>query len=80
MSTAEIKQAIDAMTADERVRLTAWMVSRYPLLNVEQLMEYAAGLAARGEWSPAPPTEENRPKGKLLDHALRVAEGWDLDK
>ena len=80
MSTAEIKQSIEAMTADERARLTAWMVSGYPLLNVEQLIEHAAGLVARGEWSPAPPTEENRPKGKLLDHALRVAEERDLDK
>ena len=75
MSTAEIKQAIEAMTEDERVRLTAWIVSRYPLLNVEQLMGQAAGLVARGEWAPTPPTEENRPKGKTFDHAMKVAEG-----
>lgn len=65
---------IEAMTDEERARLTAWMVSRYPVLNVEQLMGHAAGLVACGEWAPAPPTEENRPQGKLLDHALRVAQ------
>lgn len=80
MSTAEIKQAIEAMTEDERARLTAWMVSRYPVLKVEQLMERAAGLVTRGEWAPTPPTPENRPQGKMLDHALRVAEEHDLNK
>ncbi len=80
MSTAEIKRAIEAMTEDERARLTAWMVSRYPVLKVEQLMGRAAGLVARGEWGPTAPTRENRPQGKMLDHALRVAEERDLDK
>ncbi len=80
MSTAEIKQAIEAMPDDERARLTVWIVARYPVLRVEQLMGRAAGLVARGEWAPTPPTDDNRPKGKLLDHALRVAEGRDLDK
>lgn len=80
MSTSEIKQAIEAMTQDERVHLTAWMVSRYPALEVEQLMGRAAGLVARGEWAPTPPSPENRPEGKMRDHALRVAEERDLDK
>lgn len=74
MSTAEIKQAIEAMPEEKRARLAAWMVSRYPVLKVEQLMERAAGLVARGEWTPTPPTPENRPQGPTLDHALRVAE------
>ena len=80
MSLSEIQRAVDTLPADERLRLTAWMVSRYPLLRVEQLMASAAKLVDDGEWAPSPPTDDNRPKGKILDHALRVAEELDLGK
>lgn len=80
MSLREIQQAVDTLPGDERLRLTAWMVSRYPLLRVEHLMASAAQLVDRGEWVPLPPTDENRPQGKILDHALRVAEEFDLGK
>lgn len=78
MSLAEIQKAVDTLLPDERVQLTAWMVSRYPVLNVKSLMRGAAGLVARDEWTPAPPTEDNQPKGEALEKALRIAEQLDL--
>lgn len=80
MSLTEIQRAVDTLSADERLRLTAWMVSRYPLLRVEQLMTHATALIDSGEWEPPPPTDDNRPKGKVLEHALRVAKQLDLGK
>lgn len=56
MSLIEIQRAVDTLPAEERLRLTAWMVSRYPLLSVDQLMASATGLVETGEWTPAPPT------------------------
>ncbi len=78
MSLLEIQEAVATLAPDERTRLTAWMVTRYPVLNVEQLLGHATTLVDRGEWSPTPPTEENRPKGKVLEHALRVAKQLEL--
>jgi hypothetical protein len=80
MSLAEIQRAVDTLPADEQLRLTAWMVSHYPLLRVEQLMAHAARLIDTGEWTPAPPTDDSRPKGKILEHALRTAAKLDLGK
>lgn len=80
MSLTKIQRAVDSLPADERLRLTAWMVTRYPLLRVEQLMAHAATLIDRGERVPTPPTEENFPKGKVLEDALRLAEQLDLGK
>lgn len=74
MSLNEIQQAVENLPNDERVRLTAWMVSRYPLLRVEELMARATALVATGPWVPDVPSDDNRPKGKTLDHALRIAE------
>ena len=62
MSLSEIQRAVDVLPPDERVRLTAWMVSRYPLLRVEQLVAQGAALVDRGEWTPTPPADENQPK------------------
>ncbi len=80
MSLSEIQQAVEKLPRDERFRLTAWMVSRYPLLKVERLMAHATALVESGQWVPLAPSEENRPKGKMLDRALRIAEEHDLDK
>lgn len=79
MSLADIQRAVDSLPADDRQRLTAWMVSRYPVLRIERLMAIASGLVERGQWTPSPPTEDNYPKGKSLDHATRVAEELDLE-
>ncbi|MGI9087256.1 MAG: hypothetical protein ACR2HH_05880 [Chthoniobacterales bacterium] len=80
MSLTEIQRAVDTLQPDERARLAAWMVSRYPILNVDQLMAHAATLIDRGEWTPPPPTDENSPRGEILGHALRVAEQFNLGK
>ena len=80
MSLTEIQRAVENLPTDERLRLTAWMVSRYPLLSVEQLMAHAARLVDGGKWTPDPPTDDNAPRGKVLERALRVAERLDLDR
>ncbi len=80
MSLNEIQRAVDTLTQDERVKLTAWMVARYPMLKVADLMSTASELVENGRWSPGPPTDENRPTGKMLNRALRIAEEHGLDK
>ncbi len=80
MSLSEIQQAVENLPKDERFRLTAWMVARYPLLRVEELMAHATALVESGQWVPSAPSEDNRPQGKVLDRALRVAEELDLGK
>lgn len=80
MRLSEIQRAVDTLPAEERLRLTAWMVSRYPLLSVEQLMASAARLIESREWAATPPTDENGPKGGALERALRIAEEFDLGK
>jgi hypothetical protein len=80
MSLSEIQRAVDTLAPDERLRLTAWMVARYPLLTVEQLMAHATALVDHSEWAPTPPTEENYPKGKVRDRTLRLAAELDLGK
>ena len=78
MTVSEIQKAVEALHSDERIKLTAWMVSSYPSFNVEDLMSHAGSLVARGKWTPAPPTDDNRPTGRVLEHALKVAEEMDL--
>lgn len=80
MSLAEIQRAVDSLPADERLRLTAWMVTHYPLLRVEELMANATSLVEAGKWDPVPPTDDNRPKGKILQHALQTAAKLKLGK
>lgn len=80
MSLAEIKRAVDTLPADERAKLTVWMVSHYPILRVENLIAAAARLVQKGDWTPTPPNEDNIPAGKNLEHACRVAEELDLGK
>lgn len=73
MSLTEIQKAVDTLAPDERQRLTVWMVAHYPALTVDRLMAHAGSLVERGAWVPAPPADENRPAGKVLEHAERVA-------
>ena len=80
MSLSEIQRAVSTLPAEERLRLTAWMVSRYPLLRVEQLMANASTLVDNGEWALTPPTDDNWPTGGALEHASRIAEQLDLGK
>ena len=80
MSLAEIQRAVDTLSADERVRLTAWMVSHYPLLTVEQLMAHAKSLVEKGEWEPTPPTSDNTPRGEVLDRAIQTARELGFDQ
>jgi hypothetical protein len=54
MSVSEIQQAVESLSEEERLRLTARMVLRYPLMNVAPLMGYTAGLVARNDWTLPP--------------------------
>lgn len=56
MSVTEIPQSIESLSEAERLRLTARIVLRYPLMNVEPLMGYTADLVARNDWTPPPLT------------------------
>lgn len=72
MGLIEIQRAVDRLPDEDRRKLTAWIVSRYPTLQVEQLVARAVGLVEKGEWSPIPPNSDNNPQGKVLEHALRT--------
>ncbi len=80
MSLTEIQSAVDKLPAAERTRLTACLVSRYPLLQVKQLLARAKKLVEQGEWQPTPPTSDNEPSGKILDHAARTIRELGLDR
>lgn len=80
MSITEIQNAVDALAPEERKRLTAWMVSKYSIRSVEQLMRCATELVEAGTWTPSPPTNENRPGDKAAAHAREVAERLDLER
>ena len=80
MSITEIQSAVEALVPEERKRLTAWMVSKYPIRSVEQLMCHAAELVKEGKWAPSPPTDDHRPGDKAAAHARQVAERLDLDR
>ncbi len=73
MSLAEIQRAVQGLPAEDKVRLTSWMVSQYPILKVEHLMAYAGALVDKGTWVPTAPTRDNQPQGSILDHAQRGA-------
>ena len=51
MNVGEIQQAVESLSEEERLRLVARMVARYPLMNVAPLMGYAADLVARNDWT-----------------------------
>jgi hypothetical protein len=80
MSLAEIQRAVAELPADERQRLTAWIFSKYPILRVEDLMARAEQLVRENKWHPNPPTVDNSPRGKVLEHALRTTKQLNLDK
>lgn len=68
------------LSPNERQKLTAWMVAEFPALSVEALMTKAARAVDTGVFRPIPPTAENIPQGKTLEHAMKVAEQLGLKK
>jgi hypothetical protein len=80
MSVTKIQGEVRRLPAQERKKLTAWMVAEYPVLTVERLMAKAARRVKAEAWSPAPPTSDNFPRGRTLAHALRVADRLGLGK
>ena len=80
MSLKEIQRAVEKLPSEQRIKLTAWIVSTYPVLQIGELMARAAKLVQNGEWQPTPPTSDNHPKGKVLDRALNTAKRLGLEK
>lgn len=80
MSLTEIQKAVESLPSDERKRLAAWIIARYPVLNVADLMSHAQRMVDSGEWQPAPPSHDNIPKGRALSHALETAKGLGLGR
>ena len=73
MDVARIQREVRRLPTRERKKLTAWMVAEFPVRSVDRLLAKAARAAKAGAWTPAPPTDENLPKGRTLEHALDVA-------
>ena len=73
MDVAKIQNQVRRLPPSQRKKLTAWMVSEFPILSVSSLMAKAEREVKAGTWTPTRPTEDNIPKGKTLEHALQVA-------
>lgn len=80
MDVGKIQEQVRRLPAGQRKKLTAWMVSQYPVLTVDGLMAKASREVKAGRWKPAPPTEDNVPKGRVLEHALQVADRLGIRK
>ena len=80
MDVTKIQREVRRLPARDRKKLTAWMVSEFPVLSVDRLMRRASRSVKSGAFTPSPPTEDNFPKGRTLDHALEVAKRLGLRK
>jgi hypothetical protein len=56
------------------------MVVEFPALSVDRLMAKGARMVKVGALKPTPPTADNFPQGKTLQHALDVAGKLGLRK
>jgi hypothetical protein len=74
----DIQREVDLLTAAERQALTAWMVERYPLRFVEDLVSHAETEARQGKWTPTPPSAENIPTGQALAKAVQRAKALGI--
>jgi len=73
MDVAKIQREVLRLRPSQRKKLTAWMVSEFPVLSVNGLMAKAERDVKAGVWTPTPHTEDDIPKGKTLERALQVA-------
>ncbi|MCX6956523.1 MAG: hypothetical protein NTV51_30700 [Verrucomicrobia bacterium] len=80
MDIAKIQSEVRRLPARERKKLTAWMVIEYPALSVDRLLAKAERAVKTGRFKPTPPTADNFPKGRALQHALAVAGQLGLGK
>jgi hypothetical protein len=80
MDVSKIQQQVRRLPLSQRKKLTAWMVSEYPVLSVEKLLAKAEREVKAGRWTPEPPTKDNIPKGAALERALQVAERLGIRK
>jgi len=74
VDVARIQREVLRLRLSQRRRLTAWVVSEFPVLSVSRLMAKARRAAKAGRRIPTPPTKDNFPKGKTLERALQVAD------
>ena len=73
MDVTKIQSEVRRLPARERKKLTVWILTEYPVLSVNRLMSKAARAVKSGAWKPEPPTADNFPQGRTLDHALSFA-------
>ena len=73
MDVARIQREVRRLPARDRKKLTAWMVVEFPALSVVRLMAKGARMVKVGAFKPTPPTADNFPQGKTLQHAFDVA-------
>jgi hypothetical protein len=73
MDMAKIQREVCRLPTRERKKLTAWMVAEFPVRSVDRLMAKTARAVEAATWAPAPPTEDNLPKGRTLKHVIEVA-------
>jgi hypothetical protein len=73
MDVAKIQREVLRLRPSQRKKLTAWMVSEFPVLSVDRLMAKAVQDVKAGVRAPTLPTEDNIPKGKTLERVLQVA-------
>jgi hypothetical protein len=78
MDVAKIQNEVRRLRPSQRKKLTAWMVSEFPVLSVNGLMAKAVREVKAGIWVPAPPTEDNIPKGGALVRELQVADSLGI--
>jgi hypothetical protein len=78
MDVTKIQREVRRLRPQDRKKLTAWMVAEFPALSVERLLRKASRAVKSGAFKPTPPTQDNFPKGRTLDHALDVAERLGL--
>jgi hypothetical protein len=73
MDVLRIQREVRRLPARERKKLTTWMVVEFPALSVDRLMAKAMQAEKAGTFKPTPPTADNFPQGRTLEHALAVA-------
>ena len=80
MDVVKIQREVRRLPARERKKLTAWMVVEFPVLSVDRLMAQAERAVNAGRLKPTPPTGDNFPRGRTLEHALAMAGQLGLRK
>jgi hypothetical protein len=80
MSVSEIQRELSQLSDSDQRKLMAWMVRRFPLRRVEELIAKAEREAREETWNPTPPAAGNIPQGEDLEQALRRIESLGIHR